>query len=272
MTNGTVYLMLENLLGLTSKQANVTTAYLHATLGEYENYIKITLSLKQHGSRKVQSSLSQKTLYGLHHSLCAFWIYLTEEVGHCGLPQAPFNPCLFIGEKVIVICYIDDLFFWARNEKDAVDLSVQFYTKGFDPDQDGDAARFLGVHIEHDPNTGFLNMMQKRLIKQMLETFVLNIGTANGKITPAKGKPLAKHTHGEPGSGNFNYISVVGVFFYLAGHTCPDITYAFICAARYMFCPKIVHKDALKRIGHYLKATSDTGLIMKPSEKLLKID
>ncbi len=33
-----------------------------------------------------------------------------------------------------------------------------------------------------------------------------------------------------------------------------------------------MHEQALKQIGHYLKATADKGLIMKPSEKLLKID
>ncbi len=33
-----------------------------------------------------------------------------------------------------------------------------------------------------------------------------------------------------------------------------------------------VHEHTLKSIGCYLKATFDEGLIMKPSEKLLKID
>ncbi len=33
-----------------------------------------------------------------------------------------------------------------------------------------------------------------------------------------------------------------------------------------------MHKHTLKQIGYYLKATSDKGLIMKSSEKLLKID
>ncbi|KAL7460137.1 hypothetical protein ACHAXS_000603, partial [Conticribra weissflogii] len=28
-----------------------------------------------------------------------------------------------------------------------------------------------------------------------------------------------------------------------------------------MFCPKLVHEQALKQIGRYLKATADKGLI-----------
>ncbi len=73
-----------------------------------------------------------------------------------------------------------------------------------------------------------------------------------------------------PKAGNFNFSSVVGMLLCLAEHTCSDITHAVNCAARYM--PKLVHKHALKGIGHYMKATSDKLLIMKPSEKLLKID
>ena len=58
---------------------------------------------------------------------------------------------------------------------------------------------------------------------------------------------------------------------YLSGHSCPDITYAVNCAARYMFCPKQSHELALKQIGWYLKATQSRGLILNPSKEL-KID
>ncbi len=39
-----------------------------------------------------------------------------------------------------------------------------------------------------------------------------------------------------------------------------------------MFFQKLEHEHALKQIGCYLKAISEKGLIMKASEKLLKID
>ncbi len=99
----------------------------------------------------------------------------------------------------------------------------------------------------------------------------LNVGTANGKFTPSKGKPLAKHVHGEPTSGNFNHSSMFGMFLWLAGHTYPDITNIVNCAVWYMLSPEILHRHALKQTACYLKHTSDNGLIMKPSKKLLKI-
>ncbi len=85
------------------------------------------------------------------------------------------------------------------------------------------------MHIKHDPNTGFLNVMQNNLIKRVLETLGLNVGTANGKFNHAEGKPLAKHVHGEPAIGDFNYSSVVGMLLCLAGQTRPDITFAVNC-------------------------------------------
>ena len=103
----TVRLMfiLENLLGLKSKQADVTAAFLHATLEEDEKvYVEMPLGFKQRGSNgKYKVLRLKKTLYGLHQSPRAFWKYLTEKLGNYGLPQAPFGPCLFIGEKVIAI-------------------------------------------------------------------------------------------------------------------------------------------------------------------------
>ena len=41
--------------------------------------------------------------------------------------------------------------------------------------------------------------------------------------------------------------------------------------AQYMFNPQLLHSKALKRIGRYLKARRDKGLMLKPSE-LLKVD
>ncbi len=63
-----------------------------------------------------------------------------------------------------------------------------------------------------------------------------------------------------------------GMLLCLSGNTCPKITFLVNCAARFMFCLKLVHKHSLKQIWHYLKVTSDTGLIMKPSAIHLKID
>ncbi len=98
------------------------------------------------------------------------------------------------------------------------------------------------------------------------------MGTENSKGTPVKVTPLLKDAEGAPASGAFSYISVVRMLLYLSGHTQPDIAYAVNCAARYMFNLKKSHEEHLKRIGRYLKATRNRGLIINLSSNILKID
>ena len=59
--------------------------------------------------------------------------------------------------------------------------------------------------------------------------------------------------------------------FYLLGYSRSGIAYAVNLWARYMFSARLLHEKALKRIGRYLKATRDRGLVMTPSGTL-KVD
>jgi hypothetical protein len=87
---------------------------------------------------------------------------------------------------------------------------------------------------------------------------------------PADNKALGKDPDGPPASGKVNYASVIGMLLYL-NHSRPDIAFATHQCARYTFGPKQTHKDALIRIGRYLKETIGKGLIMTPSAEL-KLD
>jgi hypothetical protein len=115
-------------------------------------------------------------------------------------------------------------------------------------------------------------MKHTGLIKQVIKALGLDDGLVKGKYTPSESKPLVKDLNGEAASGAFSYSSVVGILLYLSGHTCPDITFALNCCARYMFCPKHLHELALKCIDHYLKQTSDRRMVISPSSDVFKID
>jgi len=90
------------------------------------------------------------------------------------------------------------------------------------------------------PISGYFGM-----IKRIIEALGLDDG-AKGKFIPSESKPLVKDINGDLASGAFSYSSLVGMLLYLSGHTCPDITFALNCCARYMFCPKHSHELALK--------------------------
>ena len=114
-------------------------------------------------------------------------------------------------------------------------------------------------------------MKQMGLIDQILDTLGLDSKMDTNKYTPAKAKPLTHNEDGEGPQGLFSYSSIVGMLLYLSGHSHPDIAYAVNCCARYMFNPHLSHEKALKRIGQYLKATWEKGLILNPCAEL-KVD
>ncbi len=100
--------------------------------------------------------------------------------------------------------------------------AMQLRDLGVDLEQEDDAAGFLGVTLERDPETSLLEMKQTGLIKRIIEALGLDDG-AKGKFTPSESKPLVKDVNGELASGAFSYSSVVGMHLYLSGHTRPDI-------------------------------------------------
>ncbi len=75
--------ILEVLLGLKSKQGDITCAFLHADLAPDE-FVYVDMSLgfntkSKNGKRQVLKL--NKTLYGLRKSPRAFWKYITKKAG-----------------------------------------------------------------------------------------------------------------------------------------------------------------------------------------------
>jgi hypothetical protein len=265
----TVRLMfiLEILLQLKSKQGDVTAAFLHGELGPDEKvYVEMPLGFRKKG--KVLKL--KKTLYGLRQSPRAFWQCLTKAMKAVGMQVSKLDPCLFVGERVMAVAYVDDILFWATDEAYINELGSKLREQGLLLEQEDDAAGFLGVKMTKTED-GNIEMKQTGLIDRVVEALGLDSKMATPKWTPAEGTPLTRDEDGEPPQGSFSYASVVGMLLYLAGHSRPDIAYAVNCCARYMFNPRLSHEKALKRIGRYLKATRDRGLVLKPSGRL-KID
>ncbi len=132
---------------------------------------------------------------------------------------------------MICVVYVDDIIFWSKDTADINSSAMQLRELGVNLEQEDDAAEFLGVTLERDPETGLLERKQTGLIKQVIEALGLDNGLVKGKYTPSESKPLVKNLNGEAASGAFSYSSVVGMLLYLSGHTHPDITFAVNCCA-----------------------------------------
>ena len=139
---------------------------------------------------------------------------------------------------------------------------------GVDLEEEDDAAGFLGVKLTKDGDVGQIMMTQEGLTDRIIEALGLDTEMSKPSGTPCLKAPLAKDLNGDPVSGNFSYSSVVGMLLYLSGHSRPDIAYSVSQVARFTFAPKRSHEVALKKIGRYLLATRDKGLILTPTKSL----
>ena len=81
-------------------------------------------------------------------------------------------------------------------------------------------------------------MKKTSLIDRVINYVVLDNGIAKGKYAPAGSVPLVKNEDDVTVSGSFNYSNIVGMIFYLYGHTCPEIEFSVNFCAIYMYCTK----------------------------------
>ena len=98
----------------------------------------------------------KKTLYGLRQIPRAFWKYMTSEMELCGMVQSNMDPCLFIGEKLMAIIYVDDILFWSVDVNDIHDKAMKLREQGVYLEQEDDAAGFMGVTLGREETTGMI--------------------------------------------------------------------------------------------------------------------
>ena len=134
-------LILESLLKLKSKQGDVTAAFLHADVGKDETiYVKMPLGFRKNG--KVLKL--NKTLYGHWQSSRMFWKYLSKAMNDVGVKTLQFDPCMFVGDRVIAVAFVDDLLFWSTDDKYIQALGAKLMEQGLLPEEEYDAAGVLG--------------------------------------------------------------------------------------------------------------------------------
>jgi hypothetical protein len=135
----------------------------------------------------------------------------------------------------------------------------------FDLEPENDVSAFLGIKFKYH-ESGEIELLQPHLIQRIVETVFGKTG-CNAKATPALGTPLGTDADGALCCENWDYGSVVGMMMYLASNSRPDIAYAVHQCARFTYCPRHSHEEAVKRIVRYLSGTADKGLIFRPTGK-----
>lgn len=87
------------------------------------------------------------------------------------------------------------------------------------------------------------------------------IGDAKSIVTPMVGGSIILAHQGESFSDVYLFRSIVGALQYVT-LTQPEISYSVNKACQFMYCPKLVHWQLVKRILRYLKGTINNGLLL----------
>lgn len=217
----------------------------------------------------------KRNLYGLCEAPRNFFYHLKKGLNERGLVNSKHDHCLFYNDEVMVMCYVDDCIFLAKDasqiDKLIDDLRdpVNADHSKFLLNKEEDYAGFLGIDISASKTVeGALELLQTGLIDRILKVLCLTDDNTKVRHEPAASVPLGKHEDAPPRKESWSYSSVVGMMLYLASNSRPDIAFAVNQCARFTHYANNQHEIAIKRIGRYLKATKNSGLLMKPTQAL----
>ena len=82
----------------------------------------------------------KRTHFGLKQSPRAFRKYMVEKLEATWLKQLNLDSCMFIGDKVIAVMYVDDILMWSPTADHIYELGTALRKLGVDLEEDDDAA------------------------------------------------------------------------------------------------------------------------------------
>ena len=265
-------LIISIILQLETKQVDFTLAFVQAKAAP-GTYIEMPRMFELDG----YILELKRNLYGQRDAPIKFYEHLRHGLEERDFKASSFDPCLFKSLTVMILTYVDDCIFFARKEE-SIDTIIDLLKNGKKPDGsngtiyllevEGDYAGFLGIDISKSTAVdGALELLQTGLIDRVLAALSLDDESTNIRTEPADKKSLGKDEDGLARKEHWSYASVIGMLLYLASNSRPDIAFAVNQCARFNHCAKLCHEKAVKRIGRYLKATRDKGLILKPNKE-----
>jgi len=181
-------------------------------------------------------------------------------VDKLGFAQSDHDPCLLTKPCMIFKVFVNNAGIGCKDKKEADALVQQLLDHGFELTREG-SSEFLGIKFDKDENTGTVNRTQKDLIKKIIE--ITAMVDCNPNWTHASQQGLGSDPDGKTMREDWEYASVVGIFWYLSTNTRPDISFAVSQVARFTHSPKQSHVKAIKTIVRYLHCTSTQGTIVK---------
>ena len=272
--------ILSLVLDLQTKQVDYSNAFCQAPLREGEEvYVELPTGFKCKRDGDFVLTLN-KALYGQTVAPQRGFEKLSAGLEKQGLMPREHDPCLFLGDRVICIVYVDDCLFFAKDAKHIEDVVDNLRKAGFELNyEEQSVTGFLGLAMEtkyaqcrgtNDNSTRqkVIKFTQTKLIDRVLD--LTGMQQCNGCDTPALQQPLGADKEGpkRKEAHLWSYAAAVGMLQYLAQNSRPDIALAVNQVSRFTHDPRLVHEVAVKRICRYLKQTRLEGLTFTPTNAL----
>ena len=262
-----LFLIISLLLGWQSRQLDFVMAYPEA-LAEMPLYMRLPQGYQCRGmTRKTHALKLIRNVYGQKQAGRVWNMYMDKGMKNIGFTPSKFDPCLYHRDDVIFLVYIDDCIVFGPNTRaiDQVVKDLRSCPQQFTVDDQVDVADFLGIQIKRETD-GSIHFSQPQLIDSIIQDLHLQPGS-NPKSTPSVTSALLhKDTDGPDMQQEFHYRSVIGKVNFLEKSTKLDISVSVHQCARFSESPKKRHAEAVKRIGRYLLATRDKGIIIHPNK------
>jgi len=193
----------------------------------------------------------KKSLYGLKQAPKIWFNHLKDKLKLLGFIQSvDVDQRLFVSEKVILLCYVDDCLLYAKDPEDIQEVIRQLRAQNMQLEEEGTGEGFLGVDIKPNEVDGTITLTQTGLTNQIIKA--LGCDDLPLVITPAD-TILHKDEDEDPTTGDFNYASVIGMIWYLYGQSRSELGFALSQTSRFTHSPRRSHELALIQIDQYLK-------------------
>ena len=183
------------------------------------------------------------SLYGMRQSPLMWYEHLQAGLEKSGFKSSTTDQCLFLGDNIICVVYVDDYLFFACDSLNIAAM-IKDLQKDFSLEPKEDVEAFLGIQICRTGN--HIEFTQPGLIDRIL--LLCGMENYNTKATPADETPLGTNKNGAEQVETWNYSSAIGMLLYLASNARPDIMFAVHQCARFTHCAKHSHEEGIKRI------------------------
>ena len=260
-----LFLILSLLLGWESCQLDFVMAYPQKP-AKMPLYMRLPQGYQCRGmTQKTHALKLICNMYGQKQAGRVWNKYMDKGMKNIGFTPNKYDPCLYYRADIIFLVYIDDCIVIRPNAQaiDQVVTDLRSCPQQFTVNDQGDVGDFLGIQIKRQ-DIGSVHLSQPHLIDSIIKDLHLEPDSNHKNMHAVTSTLLHKDTDGLDMQPGFLYRSVIGKLNFLEKSTRPDISVSVHQCARFSELPKKIHAEAVKRIGRYLLATRDKGLIIHP--------